>query len=173
MTIHWCSAPCPTKSLPFFAVSEFRKKRGSVFFANLCSPTGSIVVTSCSLNINEILPNLHVLRIQGEHWREGELLLTYTKDEGELNINQKVFNCGGKTAKLQNCRNRRNPTRGVELQLTCFTDLSVQNFQLRRMTYFRKMIHSFLYHFLSNLAKESDWFLKQPEYVCSRTPSSN
>lgn len=173
MTIHWCSAPCPTKSLPFFAVSQFRKKTGPVFFANLCSPTGSIIVTSCTLNICESLPNLPVLRIQGEHWREGELLLTYTKGEGELNINQKVFNRAGKSAKLQNGRNRRNPIRGVELLLTCITDLSVQIFQLRRMTHFRKMTHSFPYHFLSNLVKESDWFLKQPESVCSRTSSSN
>lgn len=172
MTIHWCSAPCPTKSLPFFAVSEFRKKTGSVFFANLCSPTRSIVVTPCSLSIGEILPYLPVLSIQGEHWG-GELLLTYTKGEGELNINQKVFNCGGKTAKLQNCRNRRNPFGGVKLQLTYFIDLSVQIFQLRRMTHFRKMTHSFLYNFLNHLVKESDWFLKQPESVHSRTSSSN
>lgn len=104
MKIHWCSAPCPTKSLPFFAVSELRKKKnkktGSVFFANLCSPIWSIVVTSCSLNIGEILPYLPILRIQGEHWREGEMLLKYTNGEGELNINQKVFNHGGKTGKL-------------------------------------------------------------------------
>lgn len=92
-----------------------KKKKKTVFFVHLCSPTRSIVVTPCSLNIIEILPYLSVLRIQGEHWREGELLLTYTHGEGELNINQKVFNHGGKTAKFWNCRNRRNLIGGVEL----------------------------------------------------------
>lgn len=88
------------KVTAFLCCFTVQKKTGPVFFANLCSPTGSIIVTSCTLNICESLPNLPVLRIQGEHWREGELLLTYTKGEGELNINQKVFNRAGKSAKL-------------------------------------------------------------------------
>lgn len=89
-----------TAFLCCFRPQKKKKKNQAVFFANLCSPTWSIVVTSCSLNIGEILPYLPILRIQGEHWREGEMLLTYTNGEGELNINQKVFNHGGKTGKL-------------------------------------------------------------------------
>lgn len=101
------------------------------------------------------------------------MLLTYTNGEGELNINQKVFNHGGKTGKLQNCMKRRNLIGGVELQLTYFTDLSVQIFQLRRLTHFRKKTHSFLHNVLRNLVKESDWFLTQPEPVHSETSNSN